>query len=266
MSKKKESESTELARGQQNALAPAPDYIEDSREGFENMTAADLVFPRAVLMQALSPQVQDTEEFSSGDIVNSVSNTLIAAREQVRTIVPLKFWHEWIEWRPRSEGGGMGERSTDPNSELAKIAHAGTKVKDGEKTVQKVTEYLVFLVLPIDEQQMPDPANMFCVCCAKTNYRHGRKLLTLARMRGNKPLYAGAYTFNAAKQTNKKVGADYYVFNFANNGWAPQEIYEALKRMYDQYRDQNVVAAAPQSDGESEPDGDVGDAAEKAGI
>jgi hypothetical protein len=266
MAKKKELEQdgqSELATSQHAPLAAAPDYITEGRDGFENLETTDLVFPRAVLMQALSPAVQDTEEYKAGDIVNSISMELIAARKTTRIIVPLKFWHEWIQWNPRSKGGGIAERSIDPRGPLADDCRKNIKIQDGDKEVRKVTEYLVFLVQPIDLQQMPDPSTMFCICCAKTNFKHGRRLLTLARMRGNKPLYAGAYAFTSATETNKKIGADFWVYNFSNAGWAPKEIFEELKAQYESLKDRTVTSAEP-TVGES--DEGVEEGAQKAGI
>jgi len=234
---------TELAKAQDAPLA-VPSYITEGAQGFEHQQAGDLVFPRAILMQGLSPRVAD-KAAEAGEIYNSVTEELIAAISQKRAIVPVMFWHEWIEWSARIEGGGMVARSQDPEGALAKRCKGGeTSINEQGREVPSITEYMVFLVQPVDVENPLDASQMFCICCARTNYKHGRKLLTLARMRGNKPLFAGVYNFYAVEERNK-VGQRYYVFNFTNAGWAPEAVFENLKLEHARLKDTVVSAAAP---------------------
>lgn len=249
----------ELAKRPESQLAPAPDYITAGNAGFENQQAGDLVFPRAMLMQALSPQVQNSK-FSPGDVVNSITEELITKADQPRAVVPIKFWHEWIEWGSRDSGGGILDRSQDPNGELAKRCKAGEKIISMGREVPAITEYMVFLFQPVDTENPCDASKMFCACCARTNYKHARKLLTLARLRGNKPLYAGVYNMTPKREQNTK-NQSYYVFTFSNAGWAPKEVFQELEVRFQQMSGVNISSAAPEQ-GEGEASG--GDAAAAA--
>lgn len=245
---KKQAETTDLATTNTGALAPAPSYITDGAAGFENQQQGDLVFPRAVLMQALSPAVAD-KNAEAGQIVNSVTNDVFAEPGQKRAVVPVMFWHEWIEWGDRDAGGGMIDRSQDPESDLAKRCKAGEKIERNGREVPAITEYLVFLMQPVDTEIPCDATQMFCVCLAKTNYKHGRKLLTLARMRGNKPLFAGVYNIYSIEEKNAK-GQRYYVFNFTNAGWAPEAVFNSLSAEYEKLKEVVVMASAPAAEEE----------------
>lgn len=214
-----------------------PDYVKrGDRAGFENVDTADYLFPRAVLMQPLSPAVQE-ERFSAGDIVNSLTEEILVAKNETVEIVPVLFWKEWIEWRARSEGGGILDRSRDPQGTLAQRAAAGeTRVEKNEagadQEVRAVRDYMVFLVQPLRADGTADPRDMICLSCAKTNLKHARKLLTLARLRGEVPLFAGKYTFGSQLEENKRISVKYWAFSFTNAGWTSAEIYKVCAKSH----------------------------------
>jgi len=231
-----------------------PDYITEGQQGLEDVEQKDLLFPRAVLMQDLSPQVKE-KKFSAGDIVNSVTGDIIVGCEdQPIEFIPVLFWHEWIEWQPRDEGGGMIEYSRDREGELARRYYAGEMrtLKDGRE-VRAVTAYLVFLVQPLGPDGTADASKMFCIGCAKSNLKHGRKLLTLAKMRGNVPLFAGKYTFGPNEETNRKLNTQYWAFEFENAGWTPSDVFEVLTKLHEELK-KSTVGTTPE---EPEPDADT---------
>lgn len=231
--------------------APPPAYIpEGERLGLEKMRDRDIIFPRVILLQGLSPIVQVAESgMHAGDLINSVTLELIARAEEPRIFTPIMFWPEWIEWLPRNEGGGIVAISHDPASDLANRGQRGGRPRgvEGEPETS-VLEYLVFLALFTDKP--PSPESVVCFSCAKTNYKHGRRLLNLARMRGHFPLFAGSYEVVTTTEHNARVNADYWVLNFRNAGWASEEVYKMCAKIHDSAKDATVSAAPPEPDSE----------------
>lgn len=221
--------------------------------GLENMEARDMVIPRLVLMQGLSPQVTEGEA-TIGQIYNSVTREMLLDRDEECFFIPIYHYKEWIQWADRSSNQGIADRTMDPESEMAQSAMRGDTRENSEgREVRIVTEYHNFVVfLPHVSLEYP----MILGCC-RTNYKKGRQLLALARYRGNRPLFAGRYTLTTAEEVNRK-NQKYQIFNFENAGWAEAEEYEASKAMYDVVKEaykQRRLSADHSDDGDASEGG-----------
>lgn len=214
-----------------------PSWIEKSAKGpgagLETVRSTDIVIPRIILMQALSPPVVDGK-YKAGDLVHSISGELIATAGQPVKIIVVKHIVEWIEWNPRSKGGGLKERTTDPHSPLVKrcldqekISAPGTP-DDGK---QAVIEYHSFILIAPEAGGSP-----LYVSCGKTNYKHGKNLISRMMMRGSGvPCYAGQYTISSGDETNKN-NQKYKVFKFNNDGWASEDAYRHAKELHETFK------------------------------
>lgn len=215
-----------------------PAFIKESNEGFENMRAGDMILPRMILMQALSPKVVD-KKFTSGTVINSLTDEVVIGEGEKIAFVPIFHYLEWIEWGDKKLNEGIKGRSLDPSSALAQSAARNEKRMNSEgKEVWKVTEYHNFVCVIPEMGLMP-----IVISCSKTNNRKGKKLLSLAKMRGNYPLYAGMYSMEALLTQNKR-NEKYYVYEFDNAGWVAsaeelaeyKKLYDVLKSAHDQKR------------------------------
>lgn len=205
---------------------------EDVVEGLENMRPGDLLVPRLVLLQALSPQVNEGDNIA-GQIINSITGEVWIDKDEKENFIPVYHYIEWIQWGDRDLKEGIIARSLDPNGKLAQMAMRAQKYTDSKGVEQfMVTEYHnIVTIFPEIDDKMP-----IIISCAKTNHKKGRKLLGLARYRGRYPLYAGQYSIQSNMEENQ-AGQKYYVFDFANAGWAAKELFEALKELYSQIKD-----------------------------
>ena len=233
MAKKKKQE---LAKREETE---APAYIDKGEEGLENMTGEDLIIPRLVIMQAMSPAVEEGEH-QKGEVINSLTDEVWIGIDEVEPFIPIYHFKEWIQWAPRDSGGGIVDRSMDPSSELAMSAKRGEKDEEGNRLV---TEYHNFISV-LRSQGFKKPC---IIACAKSNHKHGRKLLGLAKYRGNYPLYAGLYDMAAVKEENKQ-GQKYFAWKFENAGWVDEEELEEAKAMY------GVLAGMKWKDGGPQPE------------
>jgi len=235
-----------------------PDYIKEGTEGLENVEPRDVMYPRAVLLQALSPSVIEGRgpEFIAGAVSNSMTGEIWLKKNEVINFVPVYHFKQWIRWGDRDAGESILDSSDDPASELAMSARdMRRRPLDSGREVVDVTEYHNFVALfPVY-----GPHKLLVISCARTNHKKGRLLLGLAQYRQGRPLFAGQYEVSTVLETNRR-GQQYYVYNFRNAGWCSKELYPAAEALYASFRELRMAqvdwkgeqAAATDADGETE--------------
>jgi len=235
MAKKKKNNNKETGLAKRNDDAPsylAPVADGEAVPGLENVRPQDILIPRLVLMQALSPQVVE-KNFESGDIINSISGELVLEVDKEIEFIPIYHYLEWIQWGDRDAGGGIQDRSLDPDGQLAQMSNKMVKHTTAEgKEVFTVTEYHNFVCVFVED----DKLEPIVISCAKSNIKHAKKFIGLIRMRGRFPMYAGKYCLQSALETNPQ-NQKYYVYKFTNAGWCPKELLEPLGKIYEMLRD-----------------------------
>lgn len=85
-------------------------YGEDEGMGFETMTREDFAIPFLVVLQPLSPQVAKGPDRIEGAEAGSIYNTVtqeVSPGEEGVVVVPVHRTHNFIEWVPRDNGGGL---------------------------------------------------------------------------------------------------------------------------------------------------------------
>ena len=197
-------------------------------QGMENVRPQDILIPRLILLQALSPSVAEGDKFNAGDIINSVSQELWAKREVPVEFIPIFHYLEWIEWGDRLLGESWTDRSLDPNGKLAQMSSRGEKKQNtkGEE-VFAVTEYHNFVAMfPEISEEI-----LVVISCAKSNHKRGKQLIALSRYRGRYPMFAGKYSLQSEIETNRQ-GQKYYTFSFNNAGWADKEHFDMCEKLY----------------------------------
>lgn len=99
----------EVVKKQEGALVNAS-FEEMSGLGFAETTTQDMSIPFLRILGAQSPQVDESdgayvEGAKGGMIYNTVSNTVTSGKEGL-LVVPCYYNRRYVEWRPRTEGGG----------------------------------------------------------------------------------------------------------------------------------------------------------------
>jgi hypothetical protein len=238
-------ESTNLAL---KDTAVVPEHLkalgaEFAGAGMEEVRTQDLVLPRMLLMQAMSPEVADTGKFKAGDLVDQLEGALIAESGKPVKMMVIKHFLQWIRWRDRKEGGGVIESQYDPNSDLAKeFASYDWRDKDKKKDIVEYHNFVI--ILP-----EVDPNKMLVVSCGKTNHKHGKNLITKIKMRGSHlPAFAGLYEVKSVNEKNKD-GDTYKVYEFTNQGWASPEWVEFAKVAYQAVGKKKIAVNQDAADG-----------------
>jgi hypothetical protein len=167
--------------------------------GFEEPSEKeDLIIPRAKLLQALSPEVQE-KGLQQGLIINNLTLEPLPSE-----FIPIFKFTQWIRFNPRNskddnfdanfEPGGVIYRTSDPHdSRLENDTKFGD---DGTRPL--TTKFLNFLSY-FPGQNMPIVVS-FC----NTSLKAGRKLLSLAQFnRGD--MFSRKYKL-VSRQTKNDMG------------------------------------------------------------
>lgn len=104
-----------VAVNNKQTTALATVNFEEDAGGFTNMDSSDLAIPRIALLQGNSPQVDKAkkgegkfiEGAEAGDFINSVENTVAFSGEDGFYLIPVVGRKTFIEWVPKSKGGGF---------------------------------------------------------------------------------------------------------------------------------------------------------------
>lgn len=102
----------------------------DSPGGLEDISRADIAIPFLGILQALSPQLEPgnakyIEEAKIGRIIQTVTGELMTHA----VVVPVDYKRTFVEWVPRSEGGGFrGEYGMEREEEFEKLIDRSTGI------------------------------------------------------------------------------------------------------------------------------------------
>lgn len=223
-----------LVAKQQAALANQPDIP----MGFEDEEAGDMIIPRVKVIQTLSPERKD-KVANEGDIINSLTKD----RLNGKTFIPVFKFNNNIDWRDRSEGGGIkciardgriGEKSDGTTLMCASCRRCEfDNTKQGKEALPKCTKYINFFGFFAGER-MP-----IILSFAKTNYNEGKKLYSLAKVTMQN-MWNYGYVLN--EKLMAKSGNEWYIITATPAGASDEADRAFALEMYKSFRNtiQNV--------------------------
>jgi len=148
--KKEAAPSTEMAApkaavSDETAVSELAAYEQFAGAGFENQTSDDMSIPFLTILQGLSPQLQDNVALRQGMIFNTVTGDFVEGKEGT-SFVPVLTQHVYVEWKPRTAGGGfVGIREiTDASVVKAKAEskeYGKYKTMDGNELIETFYVY-----------------------------------------------------------------------------------------------------------------------------
>ena len=129
----------EMVKAEANLPVAASDYEEHEGRGFQNQTSADVAIPFINLLQDMSPEVKRKNEkyiegAEAGMFLNSVTGDLYESFVFVPAITERWF----VEWKPRTEGGGLVGRHHPDSALVAKAVKASKEF--GKYTTEEGNE------------------------------------------------------------------------------------------------------------------------------
>lgn len=213
----------EVAKAKSSEVA-GYDYGEMAHEGFEGTTIKDLSIPFINVLQPMSPEV--AEELIAGArpgmLLNSVTKEIM---KQPLIVIPLEKEESWVEWVPRTKGGGLVDRH-DPNSELVLNLiknNGGSRIPPKDAEGKRIafkspksndiieTHYVYCLILNEDGNSVEG----YCVLSfASAKIKAYKDWMTaLYTQKGRPPIFANRAKISTAKQTNEQ--GTFYVYSIS---------------------------------------------------
>ncbi|HWT40369.1 MAG TPA: hypothetical protein VN081_03845 [Dongiaceae bacterium] len=218
MAKKKE----ELATVDTAALQVSPLLMEQlgslQTDGFDNIGAEDLALPILSILQSISPQCdRKSKEYdpnvSEGEFYNSVTKK----STPVLDVVPVGYTKGYVEWTPRSSGGGFVARHESTSPTIRDAQQVGNKLvlPSGNELVETREHYL--LVIP--ESGAPYVA---LLPLKSTQIKHSKRFNneTTTKVLGDRraPMAAQRYTLSTEVESNSH-GSWYGLCNIEFQGF-----------------------------------------------
>jgi len=183
-------------------------FSEFAGAGLENVTSSDLLIPRLSIIQALSPQLQRKkaeyiEGCEIGDIVDVGTGDLF---KDGILFLPVYYRKEWLEWAPRSSGGGLVQIHSDP-------AIMDKTVRDERKQPVLPNGNLISETAQFFGLNLTADRRKCFLPMSSTQLKKARKWITLAtseklrRSDGSEyvaPLFYRAYNLSTAEESNNQ--------------------------------------------------------------
>jgi hypothetical protein len=238
----KKDENKEVIVKEENAVSTNVEPI----MGFEDEEDGDMIIPRVKIVQALSPERKE-KVADEGDIINSLTKEKLNGK----VFVPVWKYGSNIEWKDRSEGGGMacwskdGKKgnTSDGSCKLCKACKRNEfdNSKQGKEAIPKCTKYINFFGFFVGER-MP-----IILSFAKTNYNEGKKMFSLAKVTMQN-MWNHGYKLDEKKIA--KGGNEWYIINPTAAGKVDEEDKAFGLMLYQNYhgKDFNVAEEDNSSD------------------
>jgi len=193
--------------------------------GTEGIGLDDIRLQRLAIAQGLSEQINpESSSHVDGlklfDMFNDLTGEIYGRGPM--TFVPIRRDVRCIEFKPRSEGGGV----VDLNVPLNDPRTLWTTNADGERQPPRATRYVEFVVLLLRPGVRPELVVLSIKETNKFN-RRAAEQLTMFIIQRQAPIYAGVYTLSSKSEKNDSGTFGVYVVK--NAGWVPVDAPDGAK-------------------------------------
>lgn len=205
--------------------------------GFEDEDQDDMIIPRVKVVQALSPERKD-KIADEGDIIN----TLTKEKLNGKVFIPVYKFGSNILWKDRSEGGGIscqakdGKMGTNSFGDAVMCKVCGKCEFDNKKTgrdaIPTCTKYINFFGF-FEGERMP-----VILSFAKTNYKEGKKMYSLAKVSMQNMWYNG---YRLESKLMAKAGNEWSIIDVIPSGNTSEEDRAFGTELFKNFRDVNSL-------------------------
>lgn len=224
----------------QAALTAEAPPVPQGAWGTEGTDAQDVLIPRLLLAQGMSPIVQQGNAVV-GSIFNSNTGQTLAKKKEKLVFVPIMYFREWhvCEVDDRGDEKLIGrDKITPANEHLPK---EDVFQKNGKAVpIRRHKAHNFFVLLPKFMDELP-----FLVTFKKSNQMAGKRLVTHLKTSALKGQPAAGLTWNLYADDHTYNGRTYPVFNVEPGETTPKEILDVAFKWYNQLsKSQAMVAEA----------------------
>jgi len=209
---------------------PVPAYLADRQgaaRGSEQAGVDDIVMPRILLIQQLSPQLDPSDEkyvegCVAGDIVNSLTGMNYGTTLK---FVPVYFRKEYIIWKDRTKGGGFcGSFSS------RQAAAQALSTLEPPLTDYNVEDTATQFVMIMNDDGSVDQA---VLSMSRTKLMCSRKLQALIRLA---ECDSFAKSYKLVSVAAKSDMGKYFNISVKSAGFVQEEVYYAAETVYESIR------------------------------
>lgn len=256
---------------EEGGLPVGIDFAADAGAGSENMGQDDVATPFLGILQKMSPQADEDDDAyidgaKAGMFYNNVTGQVIDVSEVAMLVVPVHYEREYVEWVPRSSGGGMAGRHAigsdimsqttlieDPNGKLVPTLVNGNIIIE--------TAYHYCLTFDPDKAQWTSLIITMKSSALKKSKRLNNIIMTTQVKDANgfmvqAPRWSSIFNFKTIRET--KDTNSWYNFDIERVGWVDQvELYNQAKKFYTLIQQGNVQKNETPDTGSSVNDDEI---------
>jgi hypothetical protein len=202
--------------GKPNMPAVRKSGIKIAGKGFENLEREDILLPRLKLLQAMSPEVTETDE-KPGTFFLNLSNKNVG--EKI-IITPVMHYRSRIKWNPKDDGGGIDCSSADAKTpSTAKYAPlcSACSHKDWDNTKEKKKDQVPSCVLFENFVILiGDSSEPVIMPMSKSQAKVAKKFYSMAALKGG-DMFDFSYQMTVVKE-KAPTGEVYFNFSVSDIG------------------------------------------------
>lgn len=215
--------------------------------GTEDIGPNDVRFPRLAIAQGLSPQItpgdqQHIKGLELFDMFNDLTGEIYG--KGPITFVPIRRDVRRIEFRPRSEGGGVLDMDVPLNDPRLNWTPENPQTGEPRKP-PRATTFVEFVIVLIRPGHEPEPIVLSIKGTNKHNRRASDQLTTFIKAR-QAAIYTGMYTVDTSVPAKNDKGT-FGVPRVVNAGFVPKDTPRGAafvawaKQFHDQMEGKTIV-------------------------
>lgn len=240
-------ESTDLMKfGDIQGVAERPKSLKHET-GAQDIDTEGIRLPRLSIAQGLSPQitpgdVQQIEGLALFDMFNDITGEIYG--KGPITFVPVKAYTgkdaRRIEFRPRSEGGGIIDMDVPPGD-----PRLDWTVEDGVRKPPRATTFQEYVIILLRSGKAPEPIVLSIKGTNKHNRRASDYLTSTIGFRPGR-IFSGMYTVDTKVPVKNDKGT-FGVPRIKNAGFVPVDtpagsaLYEFAEKFHDSLEGKTII-------------------------
>ncbi len=200
-----------------------PSYIANgTARGSENVGMDDLIIPRLIVLQELSPMCKRgnpkyNADAEPGMLVNSVTGEIYGTEAQ---IVPVFYNKQWLVWRDQKQGGGFLGAFNSPGEADARIRQEENKA--GLEAID-TPQHLCLVVRPGGKLEE------IMISLPKTKAKVSRNWNSMIKLAGGDSF---SRVYKVASVEESKNNNDFWNFDIKPIGFPSEPLYRAAEALY----------------------------------
>lgn len=214
-----------------------PSFVKkDSAAGLEGIGIDDIRLPRLAIAQGLSPQITPGgASFIQGlqlfDLFNDLTSEIYGHVNTTLQFVPVRRDVKRIQFKPRSEGGGVIDMDVPANDPRTRW----TTNEDGKRIPPAATKYVEFVVLLVRDGKAPEPIVLSIKDTNKWSRAAAINLTSFIALR-KVDIYAGLYEVTSKAEKNDQGTFGVYAVRNVRNLDDPTQTNEEWEKSGSLYR------------------------------